>query len=78
MGQFSVEKPVAPGPVLSGNQHNQSVGDRARLFRRRDAERIHDRLQSMLVAEGLRLDRIYFCPRMYGGGRREKGVGAVS
>ena len=22
MGQFSVEKPVLPGSVLSGNQHN--------------------------------------------------------
>ena len=22
MGQFSVEKPVAPGSVLSGNQHD--------------------------------------------------------
>jgi D-glycero-D-manno-heptose 1,7-bisphosphate phosphatase len=25
-------------------------------------ERIHDRLQSMLAAEGLRLEAIYFCP----------------
>jgi D-glycero-D-manno-heptose 1,7-bisphosphate phosphatase len=25
-------------------------------------ERIHDRLQSMLLAEGLRLEAIYFCP----------------
>ena len=25
MGQFSVEKPVAPGSVLSGNQHSMSI-----------------------------------------------------
>jgi hypothetical protein len=25
MGQFSVEKPVAPGSVLSGNQHNRAL-----------------------------------------------------
>ena len=25
MGQFSVEKPVAPGSVLSGNQHSDSL-----------------------------------------------------
>jgi hypothetical protein len=26
MGQFSVEKPVAPGSVLSGNQHDITGG----------------------------------------------------
>ena len=25
MGQFSVEKPGLPGPVLSGNQHRQAI-----------------------------------------------------
>jgi hypothetical protein len=25
MGQFSVEKPVAPGSVLSGNQHSEAL-----------------------------------------------------
>jgi len=27
MGQFSVEKPLAPGSVLSGNQHRRQPGD---------------------------------------------------
>jgi D-glycero-D-manno-heptose 1,7-bisphosphate phosphatase len=31
-------------------------------------ERIHDRLQSMLAAEGLRLEEIYFCPHAPGDG----------
>ena len=30
MGQFSVEKPVAPGSVLSGNQHSEILPDENR------------------------------------------------
>jgi hypothetical protein len=35
MGQFSVEKPVAPGSVLSGNQHSADAEHSYRTIRRR-------------------------------------------
>ena len=44
--------------VLITNQSGIARG----YFDAATLERIHDRLQSMLAAEGLRLDRIYFCP----------------
>jgi D-glycero-D-manno-heptose 1,7-bisphosphate phosphatase len=44
--------------VLITNQSGIARG----YFDAATLDRIHDRLQSMLAAEGLRLDRIYFCP----------------
>ena len=44
--------------VLITNQSGIARG----LFDVATLERIHDRLKSMLAAEGLRLDAIYFCP----------------
>jgi hypothetical protein len=32
MGQFSVEKPVAPGSVLSGNQHQEAKSEFGDIF----------------------------------------------
>jgi D-glycero-D-manno-heptose 1,7-bisphosphate phosphatase len=44
--------------VLITNQSGIARG----YFNIATLERIHDRLQSMLAAEGLRLEAIYFCP----------------
>ena len=44
--------------VLITNQSGIARG----YFDAATLERIHDRLQSMLLAEGLRLEAIYFCP----------------
>jgi D-glycero-D-manno-heptose 1,7-bisphosphate phosphatase len=44
--------------VLITNQSGIARG----FFDARTLERIHDRLKSMLAAEGLRLEAIYFCP----------------
>jgi D-glycero-D-manno-heptose 1,7-bisphosphate phosphatase len=44
--------------VLITNQSGVARG----YFDLATLERIHDRLQSMLAAEGLRLEAIYFCP----------------
>jgi hypothetical protein len=35
MGQFSVEKPVAPGSVLSGNQHGLALNSNYTISRDR-------------------------------------------
>ena len=43
MGQFSVEKPVAPGSVLSGNQHVLDLLPPQRgQFNKEDGERVVD------------------------------------
>jgi hypothetical protein len=33
MGQFSVEKPVAPGSVLSGNQQHEKLSESAKAIK---------------------------------------------
>jgi D-glycero-D-manno-heptose 1,7-bisphosphate phosphatase len=50
--------------VLITNQSGIARG----LFDAATLERIHDRLLSMLAAEGLRLEAIYFCPHGPGDG----------
>ena len=47
MGQFSVEKPVLPGSVLSGNQHSMA---RWKLVRSAWASRANQRVEVELLA----------------------------